>query len=418
MPQGHLVVVVKRQRQSHGGFRLFRLVLLFQRQDVPVFPLEQIGHLLRLLLACALFTAVSGNEPAAVIEPDDAQRTVRRTSLAGGCLCRIGEVFQFLGIQQGAGAAALLLGIQRRTECAHESGDRRTDDVVTDLPFETAQHGIVEERTALYHDVLSQFLRVVRTDDLIDGVLDDRTGQTGGDILYRCAVLLRLLDAAVHEYGAAGTQVYRMLSEETQPGEIGDVVAQRHGERLDERTAAGGTSLVQHDAVDAVVLDLKALDILSADVDDKIYLRTEERRCLEVRHSLHDAEVHAQPGTDEIFAVAGDGTAADGAVRTQPLIQGREFPLDAVQRLSLIGGVELVQQFVVFRQQHDLGGGRAGVNAQVRLSGIGAVVTPCHIVCGVALPEALVFLWIAEQRLVCHQCRLGLGVPEHLFQFI
>ena len=89
-----------------------------------------------------------------------------------------------------------------------------------------------------------------------------------------------------------------------------------------------------------------------------------KRRCLEVRHSLHDAEVHAQPGTDEIFAVAGDGTAADGAVRTQPLIQGREFPLDAVQRLSLIGGVELVQQFVVFRQQHDLGGGRAGVNAR------------------------------------------------------
>ena len=66
-----------------------------------------------------------------------------------------------------------------------------------------------------------------------------------------------------------------------------------------------------------MVFDLEALDVLAADVDDEVHLRTEERCRLEVRHGFHNAEVHAQSGTDEILAVAGDGAAADGAVRTQ-----------------------------------------------------------------------------------------------------
>ena len=110
-------------------------------------------------------------------------------------------------------------------------------------------------------------------------------------------------------------------------------------------------------------------------------------------------------------------TAADLTVRTQVGVQGGQLPLNAVQRLPLIGSVELVQQLVVFRQQHDLGGGGAGIDAQIRLAGIGAVVAPCHVMGGVAFLKPLVFLRIAEQRLVCHQSRLCLGVPEQFFQF-
>ena len=208
-----------------------------------------------------------------------------------------------------------------------------------------------------------------------------------------------------------------MFCEQSQLGELGNVIAQCHGKRLNKRAAAGGTCLIQHDAVDAVVLDLEALDVLSADVDDEIHLRTEERSRLEVCHRFDNAEVHAQSGTDQVFSIAGDGTAADLTVRTQVGVQGGQFPLNAVQRLSLIGSVELVQQLVVFRQQHDLGGGGAGIDAQIRLAGIGAVVAPCHIMGGVAFLKPLVFLRIAEQRLVCHQSRLSLGVPEQFFQF-
>ena len=383
---------------------------------MPVLPLEQIGQLLRFFLAGTLFTAVSGDEPSAVGEPDDAQGTVRRAALAGSSPCRVGEVFQILCAAQGGGAVGALLCIESCAECAHQTGDRRPDNVVADLPLKAPQHGVVQECAALYHDVLSQFLGIAGTDDLVDGVLDDRAGQTGGDILDGCAVLLRLLDAAVHENGAAGAKVYRMLGEQPQSGEVGDVVAQRHGERLNKRAAAGGTCLVQHDAVNAVVFDLEALDVLAADVDDEVHLRTEERCRLEVRHGFHNAEVHAQSGTDEILAVAGDGTAADGAVRTQPLIEGGQLPFDAVQRLSLVGGVEIIEQLVVFREQHDLGGGRAGINAQIRLAGIGAVVAPCHIVGGVALLKPLVFLRIAEQGLVCHQRCLRLCLRQHLLQ--
>ena len=78
----------------------------------------------------------------------------------------------------------------------------------------------------------------------------------------------------------------------------------RHGERLDERAAAGGTSLIQHDAVDAVVLDLKALDILSADVDDKINVRAEISRRLIVRNSFNYTIVNAQTCLYKILTVA------------------------------------------------------------------------------------------------------------------
>ena len=51
------------------------------------------------------------------------------------------------------------------------------------------------------------------------------------------------------------------------------VVSQRAGERLQERAAAGGTGLVEEDVVDHAVVDLEALDILPADVDDEIDVR-------------------------------------------------------------------------------------------------------------------------------------------------
>ena len=57
-----------------------------------------------------------------------------------------------------------------------------------------------------------------------------------------------------------------------------DGVTHRAGERFDERAAAGRARLVERDVVDALVADFEALDVLTADVDDKINIRAEVPR--------------------------------------------------------------------------------------------------------------------------------------------
>ena len=51
-----------------------------------------------------------------------------------------------------------------------------------------------------------------------------------------------------------------------------DVIAQRIGKGLQKRAAARRTGLVQENIVDGAVADLEALDVLAADIDDKIHV--------------------------------------------------------------------------------------------------------------------------------------------------
>ena len=50
--------------------------------------------------------------------------------------------------------------------------------------------------------------------DLIESVFDDRVGKTGGDVRYRSSLLLGLLDVGIHENGASGAEISRMLGVE------------------------------------------------------------------------------------------------------------------------------------------------------------------------------------------------------------
>ena len=95
------------------------------------------------------------------------------------------------------------------------------------------------ERAALHDDMLPQFLRISEFDDLEQCVLDDRARQTRTDVLYRRALLLRLLDVGVHEHGAARSQINRGGREEGFRRESFRRVAHRVREVLQEAAAAG-----------------------------------------------------------------------------------------------------------------------------------------------------------------------------------
>ena len=93
------------------------------------------------------------------------------------------------------------------------------------LLLEGAEDSLIVERTALHDDLPAQLFGAGRTDDLVQRVLDDADGQARRDILDGRAVLLGLLDRAVHKDGAAAAQIHGAVGEEAEGRELLDVVA-------------------------------------------------------------------------------------------------------------------------------------------------------------------------------------------------
>ena len=157
---------------------------------------------------------------------------------------------------------------QRGTVCAHQAGDVRSGHLTFGEQLEGAQHGVVEERTALHHHGVAQLAGIAQLDHLIQRVAHHGIAQAGRDVLHRGAFLLRLLDGGVHEHGAAGAQIDRMRGVERGLREFLD--RQSHGlrERLQERAAAGRACLVDGDRIDHAVGNRQILHVLAADVDD------------------------------------------------------------------------------------------------------------------------------------------------------
>ena len=278
--------------------------------EILVLELHQVRDV-DLLLAQGTGTAVAGDKAAAAVKLVDGQAAVVGAAVAGDGFGGVLEGLQFFVGEDLALLQRQILGGQCRAEGAHQTGDGGTGDVAAQLLLKGPEHCVVVEGAALHHNVLAQLVGRGHTQHLVDGVLDDGDGETGGDVGHAGAILLGLLDGGVHEHRAAGAQVHRLFGEQAQLGEIGDVIAQRLGEGLNKGTAAGGTGLVQHDGVHRAVADLEALHVLTADVDDEVHVGIEVLGSVQVSHRLHKAQVAAEGAFDEILAITDDGAALD-----------------------------------------------------------------------------------------------------------
>src|SRR5699024_8039728 len=112
-----------------------------------------------------------------------------------------------------------------------------------------------------------------------------------GDVGYFRALLLGLLYFGIHKYGASCSQVNGVLGEKRSLREVLHAVVQRFRECFDERAASGRAGFVQLYAVDGLVLDLDASHILSADIQNAVYLRIKEGRRVTMGEGLHFALV-------------------------------------------------------------------------------------------------------------------------------
>ncbi len=78
-----------------------------------------------------------------------------------------------------------------------------------------------------------------------------------------------------------------MLGKKGSMGKVLHRVVQGLGKGLDEGAAAGGTGFVKQYAVYGLILDADTFHILTADIQDTVYLRIKEGSSIVVGDGLH-----------------------------------------------------------------------------------------------------------------------------------
>ena len=401
-PERVVLVHVEHARDADVAARGLRVGQPAVSEEPLVLVVEQVRQLRLgryLLGARATLAAVAGDVPRAVAEVGDRQPAVVLAQPAGVELRVQAEVVQLFERQRLRLLADLpvALGGEGRAVRTHEAGDVGSRDLGAGLQLERTQHGVVEERAALDDDLVAELGGVLELDDLVEGVADDGVRQARGDVADARALALCLLDRAVHEHRAAGTEVDRRVGLHRGAGERVYVGAHGCGERLQERAAARRARLVDRDRVDHAVADPQVLHVLAADVDDARHAGADLLRGPVVGHRLDLAVVETQRGPYEPLAVAGDAGASEVRARGD---LGQHAAQDAERDMyGVVAALVVVEDDLAGRGQQDgLDRRRAGVDAEEQRAGGGGEVAAGDLDRVVPLDEVGSLLLVGEQR--------------------
>ena len=399
VPERQQLIHVQAQRQADArarcGGRGGIAVAVQQLQLVGV----QVQILVVGLAGHGLVASVARDVPLAVRKDIDGQLAVVAAPLTLHGVDLLAELRKLLLGQHGAAGvlARLGLAVQRCAVSTHQTRDVGADDMDAHLLLKGAENGLVVEGAALHNDAAAQLLRAGGADDLVQRIFNDRDGQTGADVFNRGTVLLCLLDAGVHKDGAAAAEVHRLVGKQAEGGKLLDIVAQRLGEGLQKAAAAGGAGLVQEDVADGTILDLEALHVLTADVDDEVHIGQEVLGSGKVGHRLDKAAVAVEGIFDQLLTVAGRGHTGNLQPGVIP-IQLEQRLLHKRDRVAEVGAVAFKQNVGVVVNDDQLDGGRAGVDADMHGAAVCAEGQAGHGGLHVAGVERLVLLLIGEKR--------------------
>ena len=258
-----------------------------------------------LFLTDTAFTAVTAYILAASGEFVDSQTAVIGTSTT---VCHRSCIFQLVDLINGEHSSfctflMALAGDQCGTESTHDSGNIRTDGFAVCNLFKASQNCIIVEGTTLYNDVFAQFGSIRNLDNLIQSIFDNRVSKTCGNIGNLSSLFLRLLYLGIHENSTSGTKINRMLCKNSSFCEILYCIIQGFGKGFNERAASGGTCFIQLYAVNGLVADLDTFHILSADIQDTVYLRVKESSCIVMGYGLNLSLIQDQGSFDQSLAV-------------------------------------------------------------------------------------------------------------------
>ena len=250
----------------------------------------------------------------------------------------------------------------------HEARIRSADDFPSYILFNGAEDRVIAEGTALDNDPVSQRIQTADADDLCKNILDDRAAEACKDIVDLPAVFLLGDNAAVHKDRAAASQNGRVFCLK------GALRNLRRGDThifrkvFQERTAAGGTGLIDHDIRDDAVVEPDRLHILAADIKDKrcILQVFGARPCMS--HRLDDMRVRAEGLGCQKLSVSGGRHTSDMECDALP----GELFLHLKQALSqdrngiaAVVGIEGIEDPLLFIQENKFSRGRTAVDAQI-----------------------------------------------------
>ena len=156
---------------------------------------------------------------------------------------------------------------------------------------------------------------------------------------------------------------------------------------------------------------------MTADVDDEIDVGVKMTCRAEMRDRLDQTEIHAEGVLDERFAVARDGGGDDMYAVAAQLVELCQLLADNVRRVALVGLVVVEQDLVVLADEHELGRGRAAVDAEIGIALINGNVLGHDVMRAVPRFELLILLLGLEQRrqIVRNDRRAG-GLFERIEQ--
>ena len=289
-------------------------------EDTLLLVFHHAGGPLQLRRAAqAPLAAVAGDMAAAAGELVYRKQAIVGAAAAAGGSSGVLEIDNLLQGQH----AALLAGIafpgdESGAEGTHYAGDIRAGDLHPGYGLKGPEHRFIIEGAALDHNVAAQLGGIGELYDLIKGVFDDGIGKTGGNVLNGGPFLLGLLYVGIHEHGAAGAQIHRVLGKKGLLCKVLCAVAQGICKVFDKGAAAGGAGLIQKHGVHGVVLQLYALHVLATDVQHTVHMGVEEGGGGAVGNGLHLPLVQGEGGFQQVLAVAG-GAGADyaGPLRKQ-----------------------------------------------------------------------------------------------------
>ncbi len=275
---------------------------------------EEVGRAVLFFgLAKPPLAAVAGNVLTAAGKFVDGQPAVVGAALTFGHAGLKLQICDLLQIQHGGliSIPKMSSGNQRCAESAHNARDIGTDCLTAGDLFKASKNRVVVESASLYHNVLSEGGGVGDFNYFKERVLDNGVGQSRGNIGDGSAFLLRLLYFGVHKYRTAGSQINGMFGKKGGSCKILHTVIQGFGKGFDERTAAGGAGLVKLYAVYGLIFNFDAFHVLSADVQNAVYLGIKEGGRIIVRYGFHFAVVQQKGSLHQGFAVTGGAGAGN-----------------------------------------------------------------------------------------------------------
>ena len=116
-------------------------------------------------------------------------------------------------------------------------------------------------------------------------------------------------------------------------------------------------------------------------------------------NGLHHALVQRKRRFHQGFSISRGATPDQLGRLRHHSFQLSQSELGSQNRVSLVSGIERVEQLAILADHHHLGGGGTGIDAQIAVSRISRKFLLAHNRLVMPVTEGLVFLLAAEQRL-------------------